>query len=104
MTCLASTVRTARTPKWCRLCLADIRPGQRYNDERGACDGTAYAVPTHVPCRWLAEYLDLFDPWDKCFHEGVLANEWRRNVTPPSDDPLHQFAAVLGWWAQWRMS
>lgn len=103
MTHLASTVRTARTPKWCRACLGDILPGQRYNDDRFAFDGRAYAWPSHPFCLWLVERLELWDPWDHTTAEGAVT-DWRRDITQPADDPLHQFAAVLSWWAEWRMA
>lgn len=101
MTLLATTVRTARTRKRCLLCFGDIRPGQRYNDGRFAADGAAYAWPTHCFCLWLAGKLELHDP---CFDElaqGAVYENWSMCVTQPWDDPLHELATVIGWWAQW---
>ena len=103
MTFLATTVRTARTPKRCLLCQCSIRPGQRYNDARFANEGSAYAWPSHQFCLWLVDHLDLWDPWERTVDPGALL-EYYRDVTPPWDDPLHRLATVIGWWAQWQKS
>lgn len=99
MTFLTSTVRTARTPKWCRLCGCPIVPGARYIDWRGVDCGSAYAWPYHEFCEW---WMDVVDGDAGEWPELVMAENWHEYVTPPWDDPLHQFATVIGWWAQWR--
>lgn len=104
MTLLRSTVRTARIWKRCRLCLCEIWPGERYNDDRFADGGIAYAWPTHQFCLWLADELEFWDPCDGTVDQGAVAEQWHEFVTQPWDDPLHQLVTVIGWWAQWRLS
>ena len=87
---ISDAIRTARKARQCRACLDQIRPGERYHDERCADDHHVWSWPHHTECRdCMDELVDIaYDFVVEGFPEGVLAEI--EDVDLPA------------WWIEWR--
>lgn len=79
VTVLDSRERIARKPHRCGLCLQFIEPGERYDEQRAADNGTVATHRAHLRCVRFA--VATVDPWSwgdgiDCvlFADAVLEN------------------------------
>ena len=86
----SDTIRTARDPRQCAACLAQILPGERYRDEQLVTEGRTQPMPHHEECA-------------RCVDEVVYElYDFNANGVPYGCLAEIEDVDLPAWWIEWR--